>query len=742
MRAGLAGGASGFAQSRPRAIIFEMSKNALSLSTAVGTALLVGLVAIPVFGQPMSGVYPVGPGGPGVDSFATVQDAANALNARGLGGNVEFPTAQFVYTGPVTLRSVANSRDYTTRFLPESTGATIDAGGARFAFSVEGTHSVTVQRMRFQGARDSGSTCIRFVDSDSGRVWACRMVSDSVETGLLVERAVNFRLDSSRVQGAMRAAGSRGLDFRDCRFTEVYKCSILGTLNTGVSIAGGSDNVTRMTGVKTASDTGFRVAGSPRVSVTNCAVIGRTDNGLHAVDSPGAHFDSCLMNGTHQQAAYFESCDSLRSLALMLFGTSERGVRVVRSRGCEFMRLSIQSGPKRGLVLDRSPGSLIDSLQVVNVNSDTAVGVLLDSAPNSAFRWTMVYGSYGRAFSVNRSSGSRFAHAHAHGSAAEAAMTFSQSSGVKVEPCSLSGAAPVAVVLGDSCNDDTLARMTILGTTDVGIAAQNSRGLVVANSCVRGWTDLGVALRSVQSPRLYYSTIVGPESAGVAVVDLADVTGAEAKDSIVWNRGRIGSVCYDIAGAFPFAPGASDYNNLYASGGAIARVGDTVFSGLTDWRGHGSTPDGHSLSRDPLFLPGDNYHLSSASPCRDSGIPIAGFRYDLELDDRDTFSPDIGADEYTPGAVGESRPLPQPVRFELRGNPARRGYVTILCSPAGGNHLDVAVVDVTGRTVLERRVAYAGALARLGLGDLQPRVYLVRISAGGATATRKLVVQR
>jgi hypothetical protein len=509
-----------------------------------------------------------------------------------------------------------------------------------------------------------------------------------------------------------------------------------------VSITGGSDNATMMTGVKTASDTGFRVANSPRVSVTECAVIGRTDNGLHVVNSPSAYFDSCLMNGTHKQGAYFESCDSLRSLALMLFGTAEQGARVVRSRGCEFMRLTIQTGPKRGLVLDHSPDCLIDSLQVVNVNSDTAVGVLLDSSPNSVFRWAMLYGNYGTAILANRSSGTRFAHARVHGTAADAAMAFDLCSGIKVEPCSLSGTAPVGVVLTDSCNDDTLARLTMLGATGDAISARNSRGLVVANSCVRGWTSKGIALAGVRSPRLYYNTIVGPESSGVAGVDLSAVSGAEAKDNIIWSRGPDSSACYRITGTFPFAPGASDYNDLYSSSGLIARVGDTIYGGLPGWRGHASAPDAHSLSRDPLFLPDDNFHLSSASPCRDSGVPVPGFPFDIELDDRDTISPDIGADEFTPGAVSEARPSLPTFGFELRGSPTSREYVTIVRYPAMGIGLDITIVDVTGRTVLVPRIAATGSQMRVDIKDLRPGVYLVRVAAGGLAATQKLVVQR
>jgi hypothetical protein len=321
-------------------------------------------------------------------------------------------------------------------------------------------------------------------------------------------------------------------------------------------------------------------------------------------------------------------------------------------------------------------------------------------------------------------------------------MAISQSSGVSVQPCSLVCNAQVSVMLTDSCNDDTLARMTVLGTTQAGIAAQDCRGLVVANSCVRGWTDVGVALANVQSPRLYDNTIVGPENAGVAAVGFGNVTGAEAKDNVVWIRGLGTSACYIVIGSFPFAPGASDYNDLYASAGAVARVNDTVFAGLAEWRAHSATPDAHSLSRDPSFVTGDNYHLSSASPCRDSGIPIAGFLYDIELDTRDALSPDIGADEFTPGAVSESKPLRQPFRFELRGSPTTRGYVTIAGSPAIGNRLDIAVVDVAGKTVLKRRIIAPGPQQRLDLGNLQSGVYFVRVSNGESASALKLVVQK
>jgi hypothetical protein len=169
-------------------------------------------------------------------------------------------------------------------------------------------------------------------------------------------------------------------------------------------------------------------------------------------------------------------------------------------------------------------------------------------------------------------------------------------------------------------------------------------------------------------------------------------------------------------------------------------VNDTVFAGLAEWRAHPGAPDAHSLSRDPLIVPGDNFHLSSTSPCRDAGIPIAAFPYDIELDPRDPVSPDVGADEYVPPAVSEARLLPRPFSFKLRGNPTVRGEVVIAGFPAASGRLDLSIIDAAGRAVLERWIEGTGAEHRIGLGSLRPGLYLVRVSDGDRAVTQKLVV--
>ena len=296
----------------------------LALTLALGTA------SVPA--QPMSGIYPVGSGGPGVDSFVSVQAAATALNARGLSGDVRVSIALGSYTGAVILRRVTGSNSFRINLYARQLGAVIDAGGARNAFLVESTDNVSLQGLRFQGARDTGSACVRFVDSDSGTVMRCRF-GDSAQTGLLVERAVSFLAESLRVENPMRGPDSRGLDLRDCYRAMIERCSLQAALGTGVSVTGGSDISLDMVAVMNAGAYGIRVENSPRLSLMRSVVRNATVSAFRVVNAPGTYLANCLTVGGALESAYFESCDSLSVTSLMLVGSSGRAISVVRSPG-------------------------------------------------------------------------------------------------------------------------------------------------------------------------------------------------------------------------------------------------------------------------------------------------------------------------------------------------------------------------------------------------------------------------
>jgi len=288
--------------------------------------------------------------------------------------------------------------------------------------------------------------------------------------------------------------------------------------------------------------------------------------------------------------------------------------------------------------------------------------------------------------------------------------------------------------------------MTILGTTEYGIRADSTvENLVIACNYLSGWTGKGVLLEKSAAPQLYYNTAVSPAEQQVVGIHLRDVTGALAKDNIIWNRGLDSSACYRIDGVFPFASGASDYNDLHVSGagGSTARVNDTWYAGLADWRGHSSAPDGRSLAQDPLFDSVGDFHIEDGSPCRHAGTPIAGIATDLDGDARDTLAPDIGADEYTPGAVEEVLVERGQARLSIRPNPFVR-FVTVRYSLAEPAQVRLSIIDVTGRTVLAPGAHRRGPGSFdevLDLGVLGPGVYVLRLVAGSLVASAKLVKQ-
>ncbi len=102
----------------------------------------------------------------------------------------------------------------------------------------------------------------------------------------------------------------------------------------------------------------------------------------------------------------------------------------------------------------------------------------------------------------------------------------------------------------------------------------------------------------------------------------------------------------------------SDYNDIYSNGGFIGYWNGNR-SDINDWQS-ASNKDMHSVDLQPGFLGGIDLHVSS-SGINNRGIPIAGINSDIDGDIRNTTTPDIGADEFTPpandiGVIGFASP--------------------------------------------------------------------------------------
>ncbi|MGZ5243118.1 MAG: Ig-like domain-containing protein, partial [Bacteroidia bacterium] len=93
----------------------------------------------------------------------------------------------------------------------------------------------------------------------------------------------------------------------------------------------------------------------------------------------------------------------------------------------------------------------------------------------------------------------------------------------------------------------------------------------------------------------------------------------------------------------------SDYNNLFTKGTNIGQVGSTKYTSLSAWK-TGTSLDANSVSVDPGYVSNMDLHVSSAA-INGKGTPITGVTDDIDGQTRNTTTPDIGADEFTPLAL-------------------------------------------------------------------------------------------
>jgi hypothetical protein len=91
-----------------------------------------------------------------------------------------------------------------------------------------------------------------------------------------------------------------------------------------------------------------------------------------------------------------------------------------------------------------------------------------------------------------------------------------------------------------------------------------------------------------------------------------------------------------------------DYNDLYATGSVLARYNNSDYSSLSAWQ-TGSSLDANSVSANPIFNSYTDLHASSVS-LNGAATPITGITVDIDGENRNATTPDIGADEFTPAS--------------------------------------------------------------------------------------------
>jgi hypothetical protein len=120
------------------------------------------------------------------------------------------------------------------------------------------------------------------------------------------------------------------------------------------------------------------------------------------------------------------------------------------------------------------------------------------------------------------------------------------------------------------------------------------------------------------------------------------------------------------------AQDTSDRNDWWTPGpdGATGYVNGTGCTTLADWRA-ATGQDPMSISTNPLFVSAGDLHIAlGTSPAGNIAVPLSGETIDIDGEQRDPLTPDIGSDEFSDGHITVSVPLAS--GWNLIANPVER----------------------------------------------------------------------
>ena len=164
-------------------------------------ALFVSLLSSQVHGQALSGSYTIDPLGNGSRNFASLQEAADSLLARGVSGAVVFQISAGTYAGPITFKEVKGASSiHTITFRSPGVDSTqITVSGTNAAITLDGASFYRFENIDINDTEGRGMGILFTGAADSNVIKECRirvsglrddgihLVMGSIDNGQLVE---------------------------------------------------------------------------------------------------------------------------------------------------------------------------------------------------------------------------------------------------------------------------------------------------------------------------------------------------------------------------------------------------------------------------------------------------------------------------------------------------------------------------------------------------------------------------
>jgi parallel beta-helix repeat protein len=155
-------------------------------------------------------------------------------------------------------------------------------------------------------------------------------------------------------------------------------------------------------------------------------------------------------------------------------------------------------------------------------------------------------------------------------------------------------------------------------------------------------THYGLNISSVNYVNIYFNSInVYGSGSNTRNISINSGNNLDMRNNIFCNLA--GGYAQYLTSSATFTQ--ANYNDIYTTGTNLGHLNGTNYTTLAAWKS-ATTKEANSVSLDPAFTSSTDLHsnlISLDSAC----LPIAGFTDDIDRESRNSFRPDIGADEFT-----------------------------------------------------------------------------------------------
>ncbi len=151
----------------------------------------------------------------------------------------------------------------------------------------------------------------------------------------------------------------------------------------------------------------------------------------------------------------------------------------------------------------------------------------------------------------------------------------------------------------------------------------------------------GISLTSSSYINIYHNNIhIKNTSTAVSAIYLYNCSNTQLRNNIAANTGSGMAISINSSGSNL----SSDYNDLFSKGTVLAQWNNTNIADLNNWKTQ-SNLDQHSLTVDPLYNAVNDLHVAQTA-LNGAAISLPVITDDIDGDNRNITTPDIGADEF------------------------------------------------------------------------------------------------